>query len=206
MCRLPREPLRFVCIALLAVVIGNPIAFAGSGLLTSTLGRWLDTKAVPELGRMLGQHPRFKGETIHLVSLEGGKPLDQASRLHQAVQAHLTQRLLATSGVRIAWTDQPQTACGIREQPVYLLGIEIERDGGRYHKLNIGMIDVAESVWVSGVNFTWRGRLTATETAALNQRVAAAPEGTLDNPLPVAASQKIAQTMHRHLLCATRGN
>jgi hypothetical protein len=191
-----------VCLALLLLAISSSPAMAGSGLLSSTLGRWLDTEVVPELGRMLGQHPRFKGETIHLVSLQAGKPLNQSSRLHQAVKAHLTQRLLAGSGVRIAWTDQAQTACGVREPAVYLLGVEIDRDDARNYKLNIGMIDVQESVWVSGVNFTWRGRLTATETAALSQQVAAAPEGTLDNPLPVAASQRIAQTMYQHLRCA----
>ena len=175
---------------------------ADSGLLNGSLGRWLDTEVLPELGRTLGEHPRFKGETIKLVSLTAGQPTDRASRLHEAVEAHLTQRLLKTSGVRIAWSDQPKKHCGVLEQPAYLLGVAIEPDGSYYHKLNIRMIDVTESVWVSGVSHSWRGRLTATESAALSQAVTTAAAGSVDSPLPVRSSHEIAATMHRHLRCA----
>ena len=175
---------------------------ADSGLLSDDLGRWLDTEAIPELAEVLSEHPRFKGETIKVVSLDGGRPTHRTSRLHEAVQAHLTQRLLSRSGVRIAWSDRPLGACGVQNEAVYLLGVEIERDGSRYHRLNIGMIDVAESVWVSGVNHTWRGRLTATESAALAQAVSSVPRGTVENPLPVTASSEIAEAMVRHLKCA----
>lgn len=198
----PRRSNRGVSwLLLLCLALPLPVV-ADSGLLTSTLGRWLDTQVLPELTLMLGEHPRFKGETIRLVSLDGGRPTDRSSRLHQAVQAHVTQRLLKNPGVRIALPDQAERSCAVTEQVVYLLGVEIERDGSGYHKLNIGMIDVAESVWVSGVNHTWRGRLTATETAALAQEVASAPAGTVDNPLPVGSSRQIAESMHRHLRCA----
>jgi hypothetical protein len=177
-------------------------ARADSGLLNGSLGRWLDTEVLPDLGRTLGEHPRFKGETIKLVSLTAGQPTDKASRLHEAVEAHLTQRLLKTAGVRIAWSDQPQNHCGVAEQPAYLLGVAIETDGSYYHKLNIRMIDVSESVWVSGVSHSWRGRLTATESAALSQAVTTAAAGSVDSPLPVRASREIAAAMHRHLRCA----
>ena len=177
-------------------------ARADSGLLNGSLGRWLDTEVLPELGRTLGEHPRFKGETIKLVSLTAGQPTDRASRLHEAVEAHLTQRLLKTSGVRIAWSDQPQQHCGVGEQPAYLLGVAIETDGSYYHKLNIRMIDVTESVWVSGVSHSWRGRLTATESAALSQAVTTAAAGSVDSPLPVRSSREIAAAMQRHLRCA----
>lgn len=175
---------------------------ADSGLLNGSLGRWLDTEVLPELARTLGEHPRFKGETIKLVSLSAGQPTDRASRLHEAVEAHLTQRLLKASGVRIAWSDQPQKHCGLVEQPAYLLGVAIQADGSYYHTLNIRMIDVTESVWVSGVSHSWRGRLTATERAALSQTVSTAAAGSVERPLSVRSSGEIAATMHRHLRCA----
>ncbi len=189
-------------LALALIFLSTASARADSGLLNGSLGRWLDTEVLPELGRTLGEHPRFKGETIKLVSLTAGQPTDRASRLHEAVEAHLTQRLLKSSGVRIAWSDQPQNHCGVLEQPVYLLGVAIEADGSYYHKLNIRMIDVTESVWVSGVSHSWRGRLTATESAALSQAVTTAAAGGVDSPLPVRSSHEIATTMHRHLRCA----
>ncbi len=192
-----------VRLVLLAVTLCfGGAASADSGLLTSSLGRWLDTEVLPELGRTLGEHPRFKGETIKLVTLSNGQPTDRTSRLHQAVEAHLTQSLLKSSGVRIAWTDQPPSACGVSMQVDYLLGVEIERENSRYHRLNIRMIDVAEAVWVSGISHSWQGRLTATETAALAQNVSTAPLGTVESPLPVTSTREIARAMHEHLRCA----
>jgi len=204
MSRLP-DRVRTSSIVILALVLLSLLAApvrADSGLLNGSLGRWLDTEVLPDLGRTLGEHPRFKGETIKLVSLTAGQPTDRASRLHEAVEAHLTQRLLKSSGVRIAWSDQPQNHCGVIEQPAYLLGVAIETDGSYYHKLNIRMIDVSESVWVSGVSHSWRGRLTATESAALSQAVTSAAAGSVDSPLPVRSSREIARTMHQHLRCA----
>ncbi|MGE0624070.1 MAG: hypothetical protein AB7I04_04955 [Pseudomonadales bacterium] len=197
-----RLPERHRVILLTAVLSFSSVAAADTGLLNSTLGRWLDTDVLPELGRTLGEHPRFKGETIKLVSLASGQPADRTSRLHQAVEAHLTQGLLRNSDVRLAWTDQPVSACGISLPVDYLLGVEIEREDSRYHRLNIRMIDVAESVWVSGVSHSWQGRLTATEAAALSQVVSTAPLGTVESPLPAASSREIARTMHEHLRCA----
>jgi hypothetical protein len=188
------------CLSLLIACSGHTAT--DSGLLNATLGRWLDTEVLPELGRILGGHPRFKSEKIRLVTLEGGRPTDRGSRLHEAVKAHLTQRLLKTGGVRIAWNDLPDGSCGVTDQVVYLLGVEIERDGSRYHRLNVGMIDLTESEWVSGVNHTWRGRLTATESAAFAQRVTTRPQGTVDNPLPAHANDEIATSMVSHLTCA----
>lgn len=204
MSRLPEHPARsaLAALVLLLFTLFALPARADSGLLNGSLGRWLDTEVLPELGRTLGEHPRFKGETIKLVSLTAGQPTDRASRLHEAVEAHLTQRLLEVSGVRIAWSDQPQKHCGVVEQPAYLLGVAIETDGSYYHKLNIRMIDVSESVWVSGVSHSWRGRLTATESAALSQAVTTAAAGSVDSPLPVRSSREIAATMQRHLRCA----
>ena len=199
MSRLP-DPTRALTLALLVMLA--PLTAADSGLLSGSLGRWLDTEVLPELGRTLGAHPRFKGETIKLVSLEGGQPTDRATRLHEAVEAHLTQRLLATSDVRIAWSDQPRNRCGVVEQPAYLLGVEIDPDGSYYHRLNIRMIDVNESVWVSGVSHSWRGRLTATENAALRQAVTKASAGSVERPLPVRSGREIAKILHRHLSCA----
>lgn len=187
---------------LAAALSCGALADADTGLLNASLGRWLDTEVLPELGRTLGEHPRFKGETIKLVSLAGGQPTDRTSRLHQAVKAHLTQSLLRSSGVRIAWTDQPASACGVRAPLDYLLGVEIAREDARYHRLNIRMIDVAESVWVSGISYSWQGHLSGTETAALAQQVSTAPLGTVESPLPAAATRDIARAMHEHLRCA----
>ena len=205
MLRLPdlfRLPVGLLAALLVAgLTLASPVR-ADSGLLSSTLGRWLDTEVLPELGRTLGEHPRFKGETIRLVSLSNGRPADRTSRLHEAVQAHLTQRLLKKTGVRLALSQQAPQSCSVGEQAAYLLGVEIEPDGNNYYHLSIRMIDVAESIWVAGVSHSWHGRLTATEAAALKQPVAMAPRGSVENPLPSTSVREIATTLLRHFRCA----
>ena len=176
-------------------------AHADTRLLNDALGRWLNTSVAPQLTELLSQHPKFKGETVRVVAMQDGKPLAKASRLHQAVEEHLTQLLLRNPGVRLAW-NQPSESCGAPVVIPYLLGVEIERDGSRSHRLNISMVDVEESIWVSGANFTWQGRLTAAEKSALRKEFALPPKGTVDSPLPVSAGDQIADIMGRHLHCA----
>ncbi len=176
-------------------------AHAETGLLHDALGRWLNTSVAPQLTELLSQHPKFKGETVRFVAMQDGKPLAKASRLHQAVEEHLTQLLLRNPGVRLAWNQTSET-CGAPMLIPYLLGVEIERDGSRSHQLNISMVDVEESIWVSGANFTWKGRLTTAEKTALRKEFVLPPKGTVDSPLPVSAGDQIADIMQRHLHCA----
>lgn len=176
-------------------------AQADTGLLNDALGRWLNTSVAPKLTELLSQHPKFKGETVRFVAMQDGKPLANGSKLHQAVEEHLTQLLLRNPGVRLAW-NQTRVTCGTPTVIPYLLGVEIERNGSRRHRLNISMVDVAESIWVSGVNFTWKGRLTTAEKTALHEAFALPPRGTLDSPLRISAGEQIANIMQRHLHCA----
>ncbi len=191
---------RYAALALLLVLLA-PAAAAASGVLNGSLGRWLDTEAAPQLGEMLGKHPRFQGETIRVVSMRDGKPVPVASRLHRAVQDHLTQRLLGYDGVRIAWA-QPTNTCGVPQTVPYLLGIEIEQTGSQRHALNVAMVDVADSVWVNGVNFSWKGRLTSAERIALAGTVDQAPQGTVDSPLPAGRTSDVAAHLERNVRCA----
>jgi len=186
---------------IVALLLSHAGAHASSGLLTGTLGRWLDTEATPKLAELLSRHPKFSGETINIVSLEDGKPIEAASRLHQAITSHLTQRLRKYPGVRLAWGESP-TQCGIPQSLSYLLGIEIATVGGQSQSLSIGMIDVAESVWVSGVSLSWRGRLSSAEKIALRSPVVTKPTGTIDSPLPISATEQIAALLKKNVQCA----
>ncbi len=174
---------------------------AQSAVLTATLGRWLDTEAAPALAETLSRHPKFSGETVQIVSLRDGRPVEEPSQLHQAVEAELTQLLLKRPGVKLAW-DEPRGSCGVPRTLNYLLGIEIEAAGSNSHTLNIGMVDVAESVWVSGVSLSWRGRLTAAEKVALRSPVSQPPQGTVESPLPMTAISRIAELLSDSVRCS----
>lgn len=183
------------------VALAATEALAESALLSASLGRWIDSEAAPGLAETLANHPRFRGETIKVVSMRAGRTLEAASRLHQAVEQRLTQQLLQYPGVRIVWNESLQP-CGTPQPVTYLLGVELERDGSSSHKANIGMIDVSESLWVSGVNLSWQGRLTSAERGAFQRAVEALPRGTIDSPMAVTDSRRIAELMEQSLRCA----
>jgi len=185
----------------LAAFLTSANTHAASPLLSGTLGRWIDSEAAPELAELLAKHPKFSGETVKVVSLRDGRPVERASRLHQAVAAELTQQLLKYPGVKLAW-QEPRGACGVPQAINYLLGIEIEPAGGQDSRLSIGMVDVAESVWVSGVSLTWQGRLLAAEKVALRTEAPVRARGTVDSPLPATATREIAELLKDNVRCS----
>ncbi|MCB1685197.1 MAG: hypothetical protein R3E82_19155 [Pseudomonadales bacterium] len=202
----PAETVRALCLVAAvsttaAGTLSATAALADSGLLSASLGRWIDSEAAPELAQTLASHPRFRGETIKVVSMRDGRTLEAASRLHQAVEQRLTQQLLQYPGVRIVWNESRQP-CGTPQPVTYLLGVELERDGSSSHKANISMIDVSESLWVSGVNLNWQGRLTAPERSAFSRAVETQPRGSIDSPMTVTDSHRIAELMEQNLRCA----
>ena len=187
-----------VFMALMAV-LATPVS-ASSGLLTGSLGRWLDTQAVPELSELLSRHPKFSGEVVRIVTLETGKPTQHISALDQSVRDHLTAALRSHQGVRLAW-QEPIASCGVRQDMTYLLGIEINSTGAANSTLSIGVIDVAESVWVSGVSLNWRGRLSSAERMAMTQNVGGRPRGTITAPMPMTDAESIAALLQQNIQC-----
>jgi hypothetical protein len=87
----------------------------------------------------------------------------------------------------------------------YVIGIEIAPAGGREAAVSLGIIDVADSVWVSGVAFQWQGELSAAERRALNTPLATAAPGSVESPLPLAEADAVAAALRSHLQCTLPG-
>ena len=197
------SPAVFVIALGFTTLLAGP-AWAESGLLKGSLGRWLDDAAAPRLAEILSHHPKFKGENVRFVSLRNGQRIASGNLLTQAVQQRLTQRLLRSDGVRLVWREHPETCVAPQIVP-YLLGLEVQRNGSRDHQLNIAMIDVTEGVWVGGVSLSWEGRLSSAERLALSSRVATGPPGSTENPLSVRETTQISDIMRSGLQCSLPG-
>ena len=133
-------------------------ASSADGVVSGNLERWLDAEVLPPLTELLSKHPRFKGETIRVAGLTNGRPNQTSDQLTQALASALTHGLLKTSGVRIAWQEEPLAPCALPRRLPYLLGIEVNRKGNRDYEVTVAMIDVEESVWVAGANYSFDGR------------------------------------------------
>lgn len=203
MYRRRRDRRALTAVLVLAQCLPALAGAASGGLLGGDLGHWLNTAAGPALLEILDHHPRFHGETLRVLPMQGGKPTSQSNRLSVALQRALEHQLLQSTSVRIAARDTTGP-CGVQADIPYLLGVEIERDGADRYRVHLAVTDVDEGIWVNGASQTWSGRLTTSQRAALRERASSDDPGSLANPLALSEPGAIADALNAQLRCALR--
>jgi hypothetical protein len=146
----------------------------------SALQRWLDAELAPYLAEQLGRHPRFKGEPVMLVSMDGPDIQPDIDGLTRSLRDQLMDRLLAEPGVRLPWQPQQpqaqhhrrleQANCARIRDADYYIGIEITRSTADRYRVAVRALDVRAGEWVSGFGNRWSGSLTGGEVRALQER------------------------------------
>jgi hypothetical protein len=146
----------------------------------STLQRWVDTELVPYLAQHLGEHPRFRSETVLLVRLNGQDIQPEIDGLTRRIRDQIRDGLLATPGIRLPWQPQQPLAehhrrldrveCGRIRDADYFIGIEITRTATARYRVSVRALDVRAAEWVSGFGHSWSGILTPAELRALQER------------------------------------
>ena len=146
----------------------------------SSLQDWVDGELAPYVSQQLGQHPRFKGEPVIIVRLDGDDIQPDIDGLTRSLRDQLMDSLLQTSGVHVPWQPQQQPAqhhrrldqvqCGRIRDASYYLGIEIARTASARFRVSVRALDVRAGQWVSGFSQHWSGSLTANELRALQER------------------------------------
>ena len=75
---LPRQ----INIAAVLLILGMTTpAYAQNATTQGNLMRWLAQEAAPEMTRILGQHPKFKGQRIRFTPVLHGQPVAQSNKL-----------------------------------------------------------------------------------------------------------------------------
>ena len=137
---------------------------------------WLKQQAAPALVDKLAKHPKYRGRDIEFLSLQSGG--DSVSVFETRLQRYLSHKILQ-AGRNNVRKGGPQS-CRIRvEDDAIKLGIEILRLGGSRHEVRIAGFDIEEGEWLSGLSFSWVGRLGAQDRADL-AKLSAAGGKTLD--------------------------
>jgi hypothetical protein len=156
----------------------NPLRLEGNG--GPSLQQWVDTDLAPYVSQQLGQHPRFKGEPVIVVRLDGDDIQPDIDGLTRSIRDQLMGSLLKTPGVHVPWQPQQQQVqhhrrldqlqCGRSRDASYYIGIEIARTATAQFRVSVRALDVQASEWVSGFSKHWSGSLTANELRALQER------------------------------------
>ena len=146
----------------------------------SSLQDWVTTELAPYVSQQLGQHPRFKGEPVIIVRLDGDDIQPDIDGLTRNMRDQLMDSLLKTPGVHVPWQPQQQQAqhhrrldqvqCGRLRDASYFIGIEITRTATARFRVSVRALDVKAGEWVSGFGQHWSGNLTGSELRALQVR------------------------------------
>jgi hypothetical protein len=182
----------------------------------SSLDIWLDDTLIPYLVQQLGRHPRFKGQPVLLVRMQGDKVQPGIDDLTDQIRQKIMDALLKQPGLDLSWRPaiQPwrhhrsleEISCGDIRKIHYYVGIDcgltrVERQ--LYVKVRA--LNLVEQKWVSGFGKSWQGAPTATQRAALDREH---PDDHLRGlrPLPFSDRQPdlLAAYLARNLSCLMR--
>jgi hypothetical protein len=138
--------------------------------------RWVDDELAPYLTDQLGRQPRFKGEPVLLVSMDGADIRPEIDALTRSVRARLVDRLLQANGPALVWRPgtepwrhpdgRPREPCKRPDQVRYYVGIDIAALGGGRHRVSVRALEAGATTWVSGFGRSWQGRLNRAQRQA----------------------------------------
>lgn len=154
----------FLATLLLLIVVGEANAR------DRPLDAWFDDVLIPSVTDKLATHPRFKGETLMFVVLDGNAPAAISSELALDLRNRLLDAAVKTPGLRIAWQENsaPDSGCGAGEAD-YLVGIDIATRVDQRTRVGVRILDTREQAFVAGVRASWVGHLSARQRQAFGR-------------------------------------
>jgi hypothetical protein len=181
----------------------------------SSLQDWVNTELAPYVSQQLGQHPRFKGEPVIIVRLDGDDIQPDIDALTRSIRDRLMDSLLKTPGVHVPWQPQQQQAqhhrrldqvrCGRLRDASYFVGIEIVRTATAQFRVSVRALDVQAGEWVSGFSQRWSGNLTGSELRSLQvRRTDESLRGLRELPFSAGQPDLAASYLSNNLSCLLR--
>jgi hypothetical protein len=182
----------------------------------SSFDIWLNDTLIPYLVQQLGRHPRFKGQPILLVRMQGDKVQPRIDDLTDQIRQKIMDALLKQPGLDLSWRPEihpwrhhrslEEVSCGEFRKIHYYVGIDCGLTRVKRHLyVKIRALNLVEQKWVSGFGKSWQGTPTAAQRAALDHEH---PDDYLRGlrPLPFSDRQPdlLAAYLARNLSCLIR--
>lgn len=181
-----------------------------------SLNIWLENSLIPYLQQQFTQHPRFKGQPVLLVRMQGENVLPQIDDLTEQTRQKIVDALLKKPGLHLSWrpTVKPwkhqqtleEIACGEYSDVAYYIGIDAGLSPlNRKLYVKVRALNLAEHIWVAGFGKSWSGTPTQDQLDALAREH---PDEYLRGlrPLPFTEGQPdlLAAYLARNLSCLLR--
>ena len=145
-----------------------------------SLDHWLEDTLIPYLLQQFGQHPRFKGQPILLVSMHGDNVQSHIDELTDHIRNKIVDSLVKAPGPDLYW--RPATrpyehhqrladiSCSNFRKIHYYIGIDCRLTNlERNLSVKVRALNLAEHKWVSGFGRSWIGKPTPDQSAALTR-------------------------------------
>jgi hypothetical protein len=177
---------------------------------------WLEDTLIPYLVLQLGRHPRFKGQAVLLVRMQGDNVLPRIDDLTDQIRQKIMDALLKQPGLDLSWRPAirpwrhhrslEEVSCGDFRNIHYYVGIDCGLTRVERHLyVKVRALNLVEKKWVSGFGKSWQGAPTEGQRAALDR---AHPDDHLRGlrPLPFSDRQPdlLAAYLARNLSCLMR--
>ena len=205
-----------ICLAM-AACSGHPASREiDSDIGESSLNIWLEKSLIPYLLEQFAQHPRFKGQPLLLVRMQGDNVLPRIDNLTEQIRDKINDALLKKSGLNLAWRPAIQPwqhhqslediACADYNTIRYYIGIDTGLSKVKQKLyVKIRALNLSEHQWVSGFGKSWTGMPTRNQLDALAREH---PDDFLRGlrPLPFSDRQPdmLAAYLARNLSCLLR--
>jgi hypothetical protein len=134
----------------------------------------------PYLASQLSRHPRFDGQPVVIVKLDGADVQPEIDGLTRDIREQVRGALLDTRGVTLPWRPSQREPkhhrrlahadCRNLREANYVIGIETRRSLSGEYRVSVRALDPKARQWVSGFGKTWQGELTPAERRAMQER------------------------------------
>ena len=181
-----------------------------------SLDSWLEDALIPYLVQQLGRHPRFKGQPVLLVRMQGDNVRPRIDDLTDQIRQKIMDALLKQPGLDLSWRpvihpwrhhqSLEEVSCGDFRKIHYYVGIDCGLTRVERHLyVKVRALNLVEQKWISGFGKSWQGAPTAAQRAALDREH---PDDHLRGlrPLPFSDRQPdlLAAYLARNLSCLMR--
>ncbi|MDJ0907960.1 MAG: hypothetical protein QNI99_02130 [Woeseiaceae bacterium] len=165
---------------------------------------WIDRNLVPYVTEQLTTHPRFRGETVMFVVLDGEAPASASNELALSIRDRLLDAALDTGNIDVGLRQGNGSGpldC-TRDDVHYYIGLDLSARVGDELSVRVRALDLEDRNWVNGFALSWRGRLDGGERRALGrQRIDETFLGARDAPFTDAQTDLLAAHLAQRLSC-----
>lgn len=183
-----------------------------AGARETGLDPWFESELLPAVNDRLQNHPRFKGQTVMFVVIDGNEPASVSNELALSLRDRLLNAALDSGYVRVAWRQGSaanaigDTADCRRDTVNYYIGVEIAELLDHRYEIRVRAMDLDDGSWVGGFGSTWRGSLNGLEQRAIREKaVDSSFLGSRNVPFTGSQTDLLAKHLAHQLSCALSG-